>query len=106
MKHYKDQLKTLPKKCNINPTDLEDAVADRSTWRQLYQSGVQRREKRNTKRQQKQLRRHTTMPVHANTDCICPTCNKVYVLSLDSTVTKEFTVNSEVKVIIGYDRLP
>jgi hypothetical protein len=59
-------------------------------------------EERSTKRQQKQLRK----AVHANTDCICPTCNKFYVLGLDSTVTKEFTVNSELKVIIGYDRLP
>jgi hypothetical protein len=39
---------------------------------------VTQREERSTKRQQKQLRRHTAMPALANTDCICPTCNKVY----------------------------
>jgi hypothetical protein len=35
MKRYKDQLKTWLKKCNIKPTDLEDAAADHSTSRQL-----------------------------------------------------------------------
>ena len=63
MKHYKDQLKTLLKQCNIKSTDLEEAAVDHSTWRQLCQTGEQRwEEERSTKRQQKQLRRQTTMP--------------------------------------------
>lgn len=69
------QLKTWLRKCNIKPTDMEDAAADRSTWWQLCQSGVQRWE-RSIKRRHKQLRRHATMPAPANTDCICPTSNK------------------------------
>jgi hypothetical protein len=35
MKLYKDQLKMSLKKCNIKPTDLEDAAANRSSSWQL-----------------------------------------------------------------------
>jgi hypothetical protein len=80
MKRYKNQLKTWLKKCNIKPTDLEDAAADRLTWWQLCQSGVQRWvEERSTNRQQEQLRKHTTMPAPSQhrPHTPRPTSNKV-----------------------------
>ncbi|KAK5928182.1 hypothetical protein CgunFtcFv8_013265 [Champsocephalus gunnari] len=38
-KRYKDQLKTALKKCKIRPEALEDAAADRNSWRQLCRDG-------------------------------------------------------------------
>ncbi|KAJ4935415.1 hypothetical protein JOQ06_016948, partial [Pogonophryne albipinna] len=59
-KRYKDQLKTALKKCKIRPEALEDAAADRNTWRQLCRDGTQMlEEERTARRQERRLRRNT-----------------------------------------------
>ncbi|XP_061891552.1 dickkopf-related protein 3b isoform X2 [Entelurus aequoreus] len=57
-KRYKDQMKTVMKKCGLNPTQLEDTAVQRSTWRQLLQQGVHKLEEdRSGQRARKRQRR-------------------------------------------------
>ncbi|KAJ4918209.1 hypothetical protein JOQ06_023050 [Pogonophryne albipinna] len=78
-KRYKDQLKTALKKCKIRPEVLEDAAADRNTWRQLCRDGTQMlEEERTARRQERRLRRNTpTVAVATTTTYTCPTCNRI-----------------------------
>ncbi|XP_034071876.1 LOW QUALITY PROTEIN: uncharacterized protein LOC117545945 [Gymnodraco acuticeps] len=78
-KRYKDQLKTALKKCKIRPEALEDAAADRNTWRQLCRDGTQMLEEERTAiRQERRLRRNTpTVAVATATTYTCRTCNRI-----------------------------
>ncbi|KAJ4938360.1 hypothetical protein JOQ06_002980 [Pogonophryne albipinna] len=78
-KCYKDQLKTALKKCKIRPEALEDAAADRNTWRQLCRDGTKMlEEERTARRQERRLRRNTpTVAVATATTYTCPTCNRI-----------------------------
>ncbi|KAJ4942914.1 hypothetical protein JOQ06_005426, partial [Pogonophryne albipinna] len=78
-KRYKDQLKTALKKCKIRPEALEDAAADRNTWRQLCRDGTQMlEEERKARRQERRLRRNTpTVAVATATTYTSPTCNRI-----------------------------
>lgn len=99
MKHYKDLLKTVLKKCNINP----------QTWRTLLAlperctevgGGEEHKE---TAKTAQEANNHAC-PSSTQT-AYSPSAMQFVDLRLDSTV-KEFTVNSEVDVIIRYDGLP
>ncbi|XP_061924343.1 uncharacterized protein LOC133663674 [Entelurus aequoreus] len=76
-KRYKDQMKTVMKKCGLNPTQLEDTAVQRSTWRQLLQLGVHKLEEdRSGQRARKRQRRHEAIatpapPVSAFTCSVC-----------------------------------
>ena len=58
-KRYKDHTKMLLKKCDIQPTALEQLAADRPTWRATCQNGAARMEESLTrKREERRTRRH------------------------------------------------
>lgn len=77
-KRFKDQMKTVLKRCKIKPGDLENMAADRNTWRQLCLDGTQAlEEERTVRRQQRRLRRNTPVNTsNTNNMYICPTCNR------------------------------
>ena len=45
-KRHKDHIKTILKKCDINPSTLESLAADRSEWRSVCYRGVEVLEER------------------------------------------------------------
>ena len=77
-KRYKDQIKTALKKCRIRPDALEDAAADRTSWRQQCREGTRLMEEERTARRQERRLRRNTPTVHTATTAYltCPTCNR------------------------------
>ena len=59
-KRYKDQLKAALRKCRIRPEALEDAAADRNTWRQQCLDGTRMMKDRTARRQEKETQEEHT----------------------------------------------
>ncbi|CAJ1081177.1 LOW QUALITY PROTEIN: uncharacterized protein LOC117545945 [Xyrichtys novacula] len=78
-KRLKDKLKITPKKCGIKPPSLEDAAADRPSWRGLSQKGVQlaeeeRRKQCLAKSQRRKLAQ--SAPATSGPAYTCPDCGR------------------------------
>lgn len=79
---YKDQLKQTLKRCNIQPSDLESAAADRPLWRSLCHEGVSQLEERRTQQRtlRRQRRHQRTVPVPPqppDPGLTCPDCGRI-----------------------------
>ena len=78
-KRYKDHIKSLLKRCNIQPTAMEDLAADRNTWRTVGHKGITHLQDQTTeRRKQQRVQRHQRAAgdLPSSVDFICPTCGK------------------------------
>ena len=78
-KRYKDHIKTLLKRCAIQPSALEDLAADRHTWRSISHKGIAHLQEQTTERRKKQRVQRHQRAAGAPLSCvdfICPTCGK------------------------------
>ncbi|XP_061737900.1 uncharacterized protein LOC133539760 [Nerophis ophidion] len=78
-KRYKDHIKTLLKRCAIQPSALEVLAADRHIWRDCSHAGIAHLQEQTTERRKGQrIQRHQRAagaPL-SNMDYIRPTCGK------------------------------
>ena len=78
-KRFKNQVKSLLKKCHIPPANLETIANDRTAWKEAVGRGVavmeqDRTEHRNRLRQQRHDRR--VAPAAEDPQLVCPTCGR------------------------------
>ena len=79
-KRYKDHLKSVLKKCDIPPNNLETLASDRVEWRQTCKQGVETFEtKRSCAREELRRKRHARtahLPLGPGEGIPCPTCGR------------------------------
>ena len=79
-KRYKDFIKTVLKKFNMNPDTLEADASNRSLWRRICHDGVEFFEegKRVERRRRREMRHQTvTLPQPQQGAHTCPNCGRV-----------------------------
>ena len=79
-KRHKDHIKTILKKCDINPCNLESLAANRSEWRSVCYRGVENlEEQRHENMRRRRERRHqiANLPPPQQGDFTCQECGRV-----------------------------
>ena len=79
-KRHKDHIKTILKKCDINPSSLESLAADRSEWRSVCYRGVEVLEERRHESMRRRRERRPQIahfPPPQQGDFTCPECGRV-----------------------------
>ena len=111
-KRHKDHVKTILRKCEINPDSLETLASNRLEWRTVCQRGVLcLEENRLEAMRRKRERRHqaTNAPSSQQEEFTCEQCGRVCRsrIGLHSHMRAHFRNNEDGRdVVIGNDGLP